>query len=101
GGEALEVKRFLEQEKGRAETNRLLREIPSICAEIPQALESRFGRLGELGVDLGIDRDNNVWILEVNSKPGRRVFSLIHNLDAERRAVRNPIQYACFLLKGV
>jgi hypothetical protein len=33
------------------------------------ALESRFGRLGELGIDIGLDREGRPWIFEANTKP--------------------------------
>lgn len=33
------------------------------------------GIIGEIGFDLGIDRDGKVWLFEANSKPGRSIFS--------------------------
>ncbi|MDG5786385.1 YheC/YheD family protein [Evansella sp. AB-P1] len=37
---------------------------------IPYHLNNYHHPLFELGIDLGIDLDGNVWILEINSKPG-------------------------------
>jgi hypothetical protein len=33
------------------------------------------GIIGEIGFDLGIDRNGDVWLFEANSKPGRSIFS--------------------------
>ncbi|MHB9145484.1 MAG: YheC/YheD family endospore coat-associated protein [Symbiobacteriia bacterium] len=41
------------------------------------ALERGLGQeLGELGMDVAVDAGGHPWILEVNAKPGRKVFSL-------------------------
>lgn len=37
--------------------------------------ESMEGIIGEIGFDLGIDRNGAVWLFEANSKPGRSIFS--------------------------
>lgn len=43
--------------------------------EIAMALEETTdGLLGELGMDMGIDIEQRVWMFEVNSKPGRHIF---------------------------
>lgn len=36
---------------------------------IAAALESRYGMLGELGLDLGIDQTGRPWLFEANAKP--------------------------------
>lgn len=33
------------------------------------------GIIGEIGFDLGLDKDGRVWLFEANSKPGRSIFS--------------------------
>lgn len=43
--------------------------------DIAQSLEDQItGPIGELGMDMGVDRNGNVWLFEVNSKPGRHIF---------------------------
>ncbi|WP_110113829.1 YheC/YheD family protein [Bacillus sp. CGMCC 1.16541] len=49
-------------------------EINSICAQLPEALEQSFPRLCELGIDLCVCNDFSVWILDLNSKPGRKTI---------------------------
>ena len=43
---------------------------------LSKALEKNMeGIIGEIGFDLGIDRNGEVWLFEANSKPGRSIFS--------------------------
>ncbi len=44
--------------------------------QLSRALERNMeGIIGEIGFDLGIDRNGDVWLFEANSKPGRSIFS--------------------------
>ncbi|MEK3799610.1 YheC/YheD family protein [Peribacillus sp. FSL H8-0477] len=52
--------------------------IERIYQTLPVALETKFNRLFELGVDLGRDQDGKVWILDINSKPGRKIIEKLH-----------------------
>lgn len=65
---------------------------------ITGALEERYGRLGELGIDYGIDRDGNIWLLEVNSRPGRASFFQIRQPKCAFRAINRPLEYARYLI---
>lgn len=46
--------------------------------QVAHVLEEQFGTIGEIGVDVGIDRDGRVWVFEVNPKPGRFPGYAIH-----------------------
>lgn len=96
GGKALETSPFLLAEFG-AESRRIWREVESICRHIPKTLEARYGRLVELGIDLGIDRQGKLWILEVNAKPGRSAFR--HHQQTLETVTLQPVLYAKYLLK--
>jgi glutathione synthase/RimK-type ligase-like ATP-grasp enzyme len=50
-------------------------EINSIIKLLPPLLEERFGRLFELGLDIGVTKEGAVWLLDINSKPGRKVIT--------------------------
>ncbi|MCH1627092.1 YheC/YheD family protein [Fredinandcohnia quinoae] len=52
----------------------LVENIESIINRLPAVLEDAFHPLFELGVDLGMADDGSVWILDSNSKPGRKVI---------------------------
>ncbi|MBU8880035.1 YheC/YheD family protein [Bacillus sp. FJAT-29790] len=48
-------------------------EIKDILKSIPKIAEQEFPPLFELGVDIGVAKNGSVWILDINSKPGRKV----------------------------
>lgn len=66
----------------------------SLGIDVAKALEQAYGTLCELALDLVIDREGNLWILEVNHKPAREVFLRAGEHDTYRRAVTLPIEYA-------
>lgn len=98
GGTAISVTPFLESEFGVAIASDIMTCINRLSEHIPPILESGFGRLGELGIDFGIDCSGKVWLLEVNSKPGRHAFRQIGDIPASQLSVENPLRYARYLL---
>ena len=98
GGKAKDARAFLEQEYGKETTSLLFAQAAKLSALIPEILESRYGRLSELGIDYGIDRNGHLWILEVNSKPGRAAFLLSGDSDSINKACNRPLEYARYLL---
>ncbi|HET7657916.1 MAG TPA: YheC/YheD family protein [Bacillales bacterium] len=73
-------------------------EIASIIERVPPLLESSFGPLFELGLDIGIDQEDAVWVLEANSKPGHQTILQSGELN-EKEIAQAPLQYARYLLK--
>ncbi len=51
--------------------NKLTDAALQISSTLDQCME---GNIGEIGFDLGLDKDGKVWLFEANSKPGRTVF---------------------------
>jgi len=50
------------------------KEIRALSIKVCEALEKESGHVfGEMGVDLGVDKNGHIWIIEVNSKPRRTV----------------------------
>lgn len=68
-------------------------EIEDILINLPNILELNFPPLFEIGVDIGICRDGGIWILDINSKPGRKV-ALTLNPHLEEKLYSSPLQYA-------
>ena len=60
-------------------------------------LESLYGRLCELALDLAIDKTGHIWLLEVNTKPARQVFARIGDRTAYHKAISRPLEYAKWL----
>lgn len=69
-----------------------------LTKQIPTILEQNGKQLFEVGLDFGYDQDGKLWLLEVNSKPGRNV--IITSLpEKEEEMVKAPILYCLYLLK--
>ncbi|WP_162551084.1 YheC/YheD family protein [Paenibacillus tepidiphilus] len=97
GGTAVQAQSYLLGEYGTS-GEALLRELTTAAVLLPPLLEAACGRLGELGLDFGIDRTGRIYLLEANSKPGRTVFCLSGDRRAARLAAENPLRYARHLL---
>lgn len=62
-------------------------------------LEECYDSLCELAFDIAIDRSGHIWMLEVNPKPAREVFSRAGENDAYRNAISRPLEYALWKYK--
>lgn len=98
GGTACETEAFLENQFGSAKASLICEKLRFLANRIPVALEASNGRMAELGLDLGIDRSGRIWIIEVNTKPGRSVFRRLNRKEAAQKADSNPVAYAHYLL---
>lgn len=100
GGKVEPALGFLTGAFGAAKAKQISGELERLSTLIPAALERHHGRLAELGIDFGVDIDGRIWILEVNSKPGRSIFSYLRDTAAQYKALANPIQYARYLIRS-
>lgn len=97
GGTAVPPLPFLLKEYG-TDGKEIMEELAAEAALLPPLLEAACGRLGELGLDFGIDSSGRIHLLEANSKPGRTVFRLTGDCRAAKLAAENPLSYARHLL---
>ncbi|EXX91589.1 hypothetical protein BG53_09380 [Paenibacillus darwinianus] len=86
---------------GRAfgdKADEVLEEAKKAAIRLSEAIERNYPHtLGELGLDLGIDKDGEVWMFEANAKPGRSIFK--HpSLKAQGRASMEFILEHCLYL---
>lgn len=57
------------------EASAILDKAKQVAVKLSEAIERNYPhRLGELGLDIGIDKTGNVWMFEANAKPGRSIF---------------------------
>lgn len=87
--------RFSSEEKMDA----IKKEMNSFAYKLANYLESKFGKLCELGMDIAVDPKGNVWLLEVNPKPSREVFRKIGQHSIYQKAVTRPLEYAVWMMK--
>lgn len=101
GGKAVSLSPFLARTYKPAMQERIEQQVNQLAVELPIFLEQSHGRLVELGIDIGIDTSGHVWVIEVNSRPGRNVFNLINDPVAKRHSITQPVRYANYLMKSV
>ncbi|MDQ0338071.1 glutathione synthase/RimK-type ligase-like ATP-grasp enzyme [Caldalkalibacillus uzonensis] len=104
GGTAVEVSPFLNKYYRPEQVKDIYAQLKLLTKRLPYQLEMKHGPLLELGIDVGIERTGKVWLLEVNSKPGRRSFRLSRDYEALANAIYAPAKYASYVfhaLKGV
>lgn len=96
GGKAVDATALLEAQFG-GKASAIARTVRTLGLRIARVLQERHGRLLEIGLDFGVDPSGTVWFLEANSRPGRSIFARIGDRAASKRAIWNPIHYACYL----
>lgn len=72
-------------------------EIDNVAIRVAEVMNKHAGPLCDLGLDMGVDIEGKVWLIEVNSKPGRKVFLQIGDREGRQRAVRTLMEYAKYL----
>ncbi|SEN11360.1 YheC/D like ATP-grasp [Mesobacillus persicus] len=72
--------------------------LTSAALYLSKVLETQIeGIIGEIGFDLGIDRNGKVWLFEANSKPGRSIFKHPQLKDFELLSRKLSIEFGIFL----
>lgn len=75
-----------------------LEKAKEVAIKLAKAIEREYPhRLGELGLDLGIDQSDNVWMFEANSKPGRTIFKHPQLKQQGKDASANLFEHFLFL----
>jgi len=74
----------------------LIDNIHTITNRLPVVLEENFHPLFELGIDLGLTKEGAIFILDTNSKPGRKVI-LDTDPAIEDVLFTAPLKYCLYL----
>ena len=83
----------------RAVSIRYVQRVHRMAVRIAEHLELWIGRLGELGLDFGIDTKRRLWFFEANARPDKA--PLRHDQwDPVPAIYKLPIEYAAFLYKS-
>lgn len=65
--------------ESKEDKNAAMAKLKEACLTLSHSLERQMeGVIGEIGFDMGIDREGQVWLFEANSKPGRAIFKHPH-----------------------
>jgi hypothetical protein len=90
GGQALEASQALKKisHHDHKKEKSLNEEIYFVSKEIAKTLNERFTGLKELGVDLTVDQNENIWIFEVNTRPVIKLFQRLKDKTAYQQINR-------------
>jgi hypothetical protein len=72
GGEVKTLKEIFPEEKSKLFSEKLTEAALLLSKALERNME---GIIGEIGFDLGIDMNGDIWLFEANSKPGRSIFT--------------------------
>ncbi|GAB4265123.1 YheC/YheD family endospore coat-associated protein [Thermincola ferriacetica] len=97
GGTALPIEKVWESFTfGDWETSEVRQKLLDLSSNVHKTLEEELGNFAELGLDVGISKTGHVWLIEVNSKPSRKVFPK-NQPHLKVQSIINIIDYARYL----
>jgi glutathione synthase/RimK-type ligase-like ATP-grasp enzyme len=98
GGKAVPMVKLLQSRFSSVDkVNEIRKSMNDLSHQVAQHLEKHYGRLCELALDIAVSPTGQVWLLEVNPKPSREVFSRIKETLTYEKAIRRPLEYAIWL----
>ncbi|PLR86647.1 YheC/YheD family endospore coat-associated protein [Bacillus sp. V33-4] len=75
-----------------------LEKLTDAALELSKGIEKNIdGFIGEIGFDMGIDRNGRIWLFEANSKPGRSIFKHPRLKEFELLTRKFSLAFAVFL----
>lgn len=81
-------------------SDEVLKDAKDTAVKLSEAIERNYSHtLGELGLDIGIDRNGGVWMFEANAKPGRSIFKHPALKDQGRASMQYILDHCLFLSK--
>ncbi|MGD8190759.1 YheC/YheD family protein [Brevibacillus ginsengisoli] len=99
GGTAFELLPYLKHHFGKKKSRKLYQKIKELSLRIPGCLEEAYARRqADLGLDLAIDPEGEIYLIEVNVKPGKLPFRQVFGIHTKQDSIRQPIYYAASLL---
>lgn len=100
GGSVHVPRELLERLLGRGAAAAVTAEIERMAVRVAEAIAARFPGMADLGLDVGIDRRGRPFLIEVNRRDLRITMGLSGQVDVHRALYRNPLAYACHLLRA-
>jgi hypothetical protein len=97
GGQALSLDTMLLRTFSKDKAKQIKERMQSMGLRIAERLETHYGRLCELALDIAVDRQGHPWLLEINPKPAREIFARTAQQQTYRTAIRRPFEFARWL----
>lgn len=86
--------------KSRQKVDSIYRDICSVSTAVAKTLEAWTGPLGELGIDIVIDKTGHPYIIEVNGKTNKSFFIQGEPAKSSYRLFYNPLAYGVYLARN-
>lgn len=98
GGKAVAMDRLMKQwipDERRAQS--IQQQMKRLAFQVVTEVERRFGKLCEMALDLAVDKNGQIWLIELNPKPSRQVFLRVGAHETYETALQRPLEYALWL----
>ena len=92
GGRIDTPQNVLPQALPRQKPAQVTRRVDRLCIAVAKKLERHFHFLGEMSIDVGVDREGCLWIFEANAKPMK-----FDEPEIRKKQLEQVIRYAQFL----
>lgn len=91
GAEMQPAKVVLNELLNPERASHILEELKALALKIANILsDNTDGYLGELGIDIGMDKKGHLWVIEVNSKPSKK---LEEHIEKTRPSTKALLEY--------
>ncbi len=77
--------------------NEILQSLFEVSVKAAQEAEIQMGLLGELSVDFVLDKQSDLWIIELNGKPQKNIYKDIKSFKHKKLIYGRPVEYAYYL----
>ena len=75
-------------------------ELCHFCLQVLGQLESHYGSLGEVGLDVGLDDTGRLWLIEANLKPSSKGYQEAATEELCNKIFGLPLDYAKYLARA-
>lgn len=80
-------------------TNLSMEQLENFTKKTMDALETSYGALGEVGLDIGLDFKGKIWLIEANSQPSSRGYDEAATEQLNNQILGLPLDYAKYLAR--
>jgi glutathione synthase/RimK-type ligase-like ATP-grasp enzyme len=97
GGAALPAVDFIHESLATSEIEafEIKERLISLCMKVCNALDEYGFNFGTLGLDIGIDKDKNIWLIEVNNRRPHPAIALrASDIQSYYTILTGPLRYA-------
>ncbi|MDT8861217.1 YheC/YheD family protein [Alkalihalobacillus sp. MEB130] len=79
------------------EINMIRNKIEDILVQLYTSIEEEYGPFGEIEIDLGLDRNGQLWFIECNAFSAKKSFIKAYDEKTITRSFLNLLEYAKFI----